>query len=131
MVRASARERAEPQRQVLSPGLAEAPVLDLLSSHFVLTLALRSSGRFNLRRDWNSLLAIVGRHLVWTVPVLTRVRAYLRERGVGRVVVKKRGTAVEPDALRRRLDLHGPHEAVLVLTRLAGAQTVIVVEPVG
>lgn len=60
-----------------------------------------------------------------------RLRAYLRERGVGRVVVKKRGTAVEPEALRRRLDLHGPHEAVLVLTRLAGAQTVIVVEPVG
>ena len=82
MARASARSSAE-TRQLTSPGLTEAPVLDLLSSHFVLTLALRSSGRFNLRRDWNSLLAIVGRHLVWTPPVLTRVRAYLRERCKG------------------------------------------------
>ncbi|MBL8324940.1 MAG: ATP-binding protein [Rubrivivax sp.] len=79
MARASARA-STPDRQLLSPGLAEAPVMDLRASHFVLTLALRSSGRFNLRRDWNSLLAIVGRHLVWTAPVLARVRAYLRER---------------------------------------------------
>ena len=62
---------------------------------------------------------------------LKRLRSYLRERGVGRVTVKKRGTAVEPEALRRRLDLRGPDEATLVLTRLAGAQSVLVVEPAG
>jgi hypothetical protein len=57
-------------RCLLSPGLAEAPVLDVLCSHFVLTLTLRQAGRFNLRRDWNSLLSLVGRHLVWPPPVL-------------------------------------------------------------
>lgn len=60
-----------------------------------------------------------------------RLRAYLRERGIGRVTIKKRGTAVEPDALRRQLDLRGPNEATLVLTRLAGSQAVLVVEPAG
>ena len=39
---AMARGSAE-MRAVLSPGLAEAPVLDVLCSHFVLTLTLRQS----------------------------------------------------------------------------------------
>ena len=43
-------------RCLLSPGLAHAPVLDALCTHFVLTLTLRQAGRFNMRRDWNSLL---------------------------------------------------------------------------
>ncbi|HPO21077.1 MAG TPA: hypothetical protein PLO07_17920, partial [Rubrivivax sp.] len=67
-------------RPVASPGLADAPVMDLLCSHFLLTLTLRQAARFNLRRDWNSLLGIVGRHLVWPVPVLARVRVYLAKR---------------------------------------------------
>jgi len=70
-------------KPVLSPGLAQAPVLDLLCTHFVLTLTLRQPARFNLRRDWNSLLALVGRHLVWPQPVLSRVRAYLALRCKG------------------------------------------------
>ena len=45
-------------RCLLSPGLAQAPVMDVLCSHFVLTLTLRQAGRFNPRRDWNSLLAL-------------------------------------------------------------------------
>ncbi len=75
-------EAREPReaRTILSPALAEAPVLDLLCSHFVLTLALRHAGRFNLRRDWGSLLGLVGRHLVWPAPVLGRVRQYLKVR---------------------------------------------------
>jgi len=64
-------------RWVLSPGLEGAPVLDRLCSHFVLTLTLRQAGRFNLRRDCNSLLALTGRHLVWPPAVLARVRSYL------------------------------------------------------
>lgn len=59
-----------------------------------------------------------------------RLRAYLRERGVGRVTVKKRGTAVTPEALRAQLSLRGEEHATLVLTRIAGAQHVVVVEPV-
>ena len=59
-----------------------------------------------------------------------RLRSYLRERGVGRLTVKKRGTAVTPEALRAQLDLRGSAEATVVLTRVAGSQRVLVVEPV-
>jgi SpoVK/Ycf46/Vps4 family AAA+-type ATPase len=67
-------------RVVLSPGLKNAPVLDRMCSQFVLTLTMRHVGRFNLRRDWNSLLSLTGRHLVWPVSVLTRLRAFLGAR---------------------------------------------------
>jgi SAM-dependent methyltransferase len=59
-----------------------------------------------------------------------RLRAVLRERGVGIVTVKKRGSAVEPEQLRRRLRLHGDGSAVVVLTRVAGAPTVLLAQPV-
>jgi hypothetical protein len=61
---------------------------------------------------------------------LKRLRTYLRERGVGRLTIKKRGTAVVPETLRRQLDLRGPAEGTVVLTRVAGQQRVLVVEPV-
>jgi SpoVK/Ycf46/Vps4 family AAA+-type ATPase len=67
-------------RVVLSPGLKEAPVLDRMCSQFVLTLTVRHPGRFNLRRDWNSLLSLTGRHLVWPANVLGRLRAFLEMR---------------------------------------------------
>ncbi len=67
-------------RMWLSPGLNEAPVLDRMCSQFVLTLTMRHAGRFNLRRDWNSLLALTGKHLVWPESVLARVRDYLAQR---------------------------------------------------
>ena len=44
-------------------------------------------------------------------------------------VIQKRGTAVVPEQLRKQLDLRGPNEGHVVLTRIAGAQHVIVVEP--
>jgi len=59
-----------------------------------------------------------------------RLRSLLRSRGVGRVVVKKRGSAVTPEELRRQLRLSGPEEATIVLTRVAGAATVLLVEQV-
>jgi SAM-dependent methyltransferase len=57
-----------------------------------------------------------------------RLRELLRSRGVGTVTVKKRGTAVTPEQLRAQLRLRGEGEATLVLTRVAGQQTVLVVE---
>jgi len=61
---------------------------------------------------------------------LKPLRTYLRDRQVGTVTIKKRGTAVEPGQLRRQLSLSGPASATIVLTRIAGRQSVIVVEPV-
>jgi SpoVK/Ycf46/Vps4 family AAA+-type ATPase len=63
-----------------SPGLQKAPVLDLMCSHFVLTLVARQGAKFNVRRDLNSLLAMAGRHLVWPQPVLARLREFLARR---------------------------------------------------
>jgi SAM-dependent methyltransferase len=60
---------------------------------------------------------------------LKRLRALLREREVGSVVVKKRGSAIEPEALRKQLRLRGAHSAVVVLTRVAGAPTVLLARP--
>lgn len=62
---------------------------------------------------------------------LKRLRAYLRERDVGALTIKKRGTAVVPEQLRRQLDLRGSTAATIVLTRVAGQQQVLLVEPVG
>jgi hypothetical protein len=61
---------------------------------------------------------------------LKRLRALLRERGVGRLTVKKRGSALDPEVVRRQLRLSGPAEATIVLTRVRGAQTVLVVDPI-
>lgn len=61
---------------------------------------------------------------------LKRLRALLRARGVGDVVVKKRGTAVSPEELRRRLRLPGGAPVqTLVLTRVSGAPIVLLVVP--
>ena len=56
---------------------------------------------------------------------LKRLRTLLRERGVGRLEIRKRGSALEPEQLRRDLRLSGTAAASLVLTRVAGAPTVL------
>ena len=70
-------------RLLLSPGLKDAPVLDRMCSQFVLTLTTHNAGRFNLRRDWNSLLSLTGKHLVWPGSALTRLREFLAMRCKG------------------------------------------------
>ncbi|MFO1218836.1 MAG: AAA family ATPase [Burkholderiaceae bacterium] len=70
-------------KPLLSPQLVDAPLLDRLCTRFVLTLTLTHPGRFNLRRDCASLMALVGRHLVWPPHVLARLRQYLARRCEG------------------------------------------------
>jgi hypothetical protein len=60
---------------------------------------------------------------------LKALRTWLRDREVGRLTIKKRGTAVEPDQLRRQLRLSGDNEATIVLTRVAGQGTCLLVRP--
>ena len=57
------------------------------------------------------------------------LRAALRERGIGRLTIKKRGVTVVPEELRRRLDLTGDAEGTIVLTRAAGKGMCLLVEP--
>jgi SAM-dependent methyltransferase len=56
-----------------------------------------------------------------------QLKAALRERGIGRVTIKKRGVDVVPEELRKRLALVGDDEATLVMTRVAGEGTTLLV----
>ncbi|MFI8229729.1 methyltransferase domain-containing protein [Streptomyces sp. NPDC085900] len=58
-----------------------------------------------------------------------KLKALLRERGVGTLTVKKRGSAVEPEELRRKVKPSGPHSATVFLTRVAGAPTMLIGAP--
>lgn len=65
-----------------SPGLLEAPVLDLMCSHFVLTLAARQGAGFNVRNGMDGIVSLAGRHLIWPLSVLGRLREFLSHRCV-------------------------------------------------
>ncbi|MFJ2114484.1 SAM-dependent methyltransferase [Streptomyces sp. NPDC087850] len=60
---------------------------------------------------------------------LKKLKALLREREVGVLTVKKRGSAVEPEELRRRMKLKGPNTATVFLTRTAGAPAMLIGHP--
>jgi SpoVK/Ycf46/Vps4 family AAA+-type ATPase len=97
-------------RGILSPGLADTPVLDALCTHFVLTLTLRQPGRFNLRRDWNNLLSLTGRHLVWPLPVLARLRSFLRQRCRGNAHWRGHEALNDEAFIQRHGPWRGPYE---------------------
>ena len=58
-----------------------------------------------------------------------QLKAALRERGIGALTIKKRGVSVVPEELRARLALRGERSATLVLTRVAGRGTALLVDP--
>jgi hypothetical protein len=58
-----------------------------------------------------------------------QLRLALKQRGIGTLTIKKRGVDVVPDALRKRLALSGEDAATLVLTRVAGVGTALLVKP--
>ncbi|MGY1583514.1 class I SAM-dependent methyltransferase [Streptomyces sp. MN13] len=60
-----------------------------------------------------------------------KLKALLRERQVGVLTVKKRGSAVEPEELRRKVlpKPHGPGSATVFLTRVAGAPAMLLGRP--
>ncbi|MFD7700521.1 methyltransferase domain-containing protein [Streptomyces caelestis] len=61
-----------------------------------------------------------------------KLKALLRERRVGTLTVKKRGSAVEPEELRRKVlpKPHGTESVTVFLTRVAGAPTMLLGHPV-
>jgi hypothetical protein len=60
---------------------------------------------------------------------LKTLRTHLRDKGIGRLTIKKRGSAVDPDALRRQLRLSGAGTGTIALTRVAGRPSVLVLRP--
>lgn len=65
----------------------------------------------------------------WLPFNLKRLRQVLRERNVGDVIVKKRGSPLEPERLIRDLRLNGGERRVLFLTHLRGKPVVILCFP--
>ncbi len=56
------------------------------------------------------------------------IARYLAAHGIGRLEIKKRGVATDPESLRRRLKLRGSGEATLVLTRIGRRGVAIVAQ---
>jgi hypothetical protein len=72
------------------------------------------------------------RVLDWMPFNLKRLKAYLREHGIGRVTVKKRGHAMTPEQLQAALKLDGKGgECVVVLTRVKGVPAVVICDSFG
>ncbi len=62
----------------------------------------------------------------WMPFNLKQLRAYLKQRGVGNITVKKRGSPITPKELSARLKLKGDASMTLVLTQHAGAPIVLI-----
>jgi hypothetical protein len=58
-----------------------------------------------------------------------KLKAYLREKKIGTLEIKKRGADITPEQLRRELDPKGPESATLIVTRVDGAHRVLIVKP--
>lgn len=124
----------------LGPWLAE-PDRAVLAADLTSTLAAEVSGH-ELDPGVGYVSAPVRVGLPWArwyavqevLPLQAKaVRAWCRSHAVGRVTLKKRGVQVDPDAFRAQLRL-GPGQgaaATLVLTRVAGRASAVVVTPAG
>ena len=58
-----------------------------------------------------------------------KLKAYLRERNIGTLEIKKRGSDVVPEQLRKEMALKGKGAATLIVTRVGDAHRVLVTEP--
>jgi hypothetical protein len=58
-----------------------------------------------------------------------RLQAALAALGAGRVVLKKRGSPVDTEALARQLKLRGDKTLTVILTRVSGVATALIVDP--
>ena len=93
-----------------SPGLKTAPVLEMMCSQFVLTLAAKQGAKFNVRRDLNSLLSLTGRHMVWPTHVMVRLREFLGRRCSGNEFWKGHEALSHIDFMERHGIWRGPYE---------------------
>jgi SpoVK/Ycf46/Vps4 family AAA+-type ATPase len=98
------------EQMLLSPSLKDAPVMDLMCSHFVLTLAAKQGPKFNVRRDLNSLLALTGRHMVWPTHVFNKIRSFLNIRCKDNEIWRGHEALSNPEFLERHGVWRGPYE---------------------
>jgi SAM-dependent methyltransferase len=113
----------EPDAALLRAGLVADLALALAASQLDETIAyLTMDERPN--SPWVRTWKIVD----WMPFHLKRLRAYLRERNVGQVTVKKRGAAITPEELIAGLKLKGHESRTLALTRCQGQPIVLICE---
>lgn len=111
----------EPDASLLRAGLVADAALALGAFQLDETIAYLTSDQ-QPSSPWVRIWKI----LDWMPFHLKRLRAYLRERNVGRVTVKKRGTAITPEELIAGLKLKGDESRTLVLTRGQGQPIVLI-----
>ena len=58
-----------------------------------------------------------------------KLKAYLRDKNIGTLEIKKRGVAVVPEQLRKEMSLKGENAATLILTRIGDDHRALVAEP--
>jgi len=58
-----------------------------------------------------------------------KLKAYLRERNIGTLEIKKRGSDIVPEELRKELAPKGEGAATLIVTRVGDAHRVLICEP--
>ncbi len=57
-----------------------------------------------------------------------KLKAYLKERSIGTLEIKKRGSDIVPEQLRKELAPKGKGAATLIVTRVGDAHRVLVCE---
>lgn len=93
--------------RLLDPSIAYIASDDLLPTPFATAYEITDALPFNLKR----------------------LRALLRERQVGTVTIKKRGFAMTPEELRRKLRLDGVNSCTVLLTRAAHTPMMLLGHP--
>jgi hypothetical protein len=120
----------EPDPSIMRAGLVQALSVQLDAAQLDVDIAYLTSDHLaatNFARAW----AVD----TWLPFGIKRLREVLRQRGVERVVVKKRGSPLQPEDLIRRLRLrrqsegNGGADRVLFLTHLRGRPIVVICFP--
>jgi len=115
----------EPDAAVIRAGLVQDLAISLDASLIDPTIAYLTADTqiaTPLARSWTI--------EAWLPFNLKKLRAYLRERNVGRVTVKKRGSPLTPEELIAKLHLpNDGDERVIVLTRVRGNPAIIICQP--
>ncbi|GGB47043.1 hypothetical protein GCM10011492_42740 [Flexivirga endophytica] len=57
------------------------------------------------------------------------LRSWVRDHRIGRLTIKKKGASVDPEQLRRQLRPRGDNDATILVTRVGGAQAVLMLSP--
>ena len=114
----------EPDPAILRAGLVRPLSQQLNAAQLDEDIAYLTSDRYqptHFARAWEI--------ETWLPFNLKHLRDFLRQRKVGRVTVKKRGSPLEPEALIRDLRLKGDQERVIFLTHFMGKPIVILTLP--